>query len=168
MSPPVSQFESFFRANYTSVLRIARRVLNDDHLAEDVAQDVFIAARLRFGETEGSSHAVGWVRVAAAHAALNEARGRRRRAGRHLRAGAPAAPPGPEELVLERCSGDEVRRALGRMPPRASTVIVLRHSGLSYAEVAEAMGVKVGQVGTMLRRAEAALRKEIEHGTRLS
>ena len=45
-------------------------------------------------------------------------------------------------------------------------MLVLRHSGLSYAEVAEAMGVKVGQVGTMLRRAEASLRKEIEHAPR--
>jgi RNA polymerase sigma-70 factor (ECF subfamily) len=39
---------------------------------------------------------------------------------------------------------------------------VLRHSGLSYAEVAEAMNVKVGHVGTMLRRAESALRKELQ------
>jgi RNA polymerase sigma-70 factor (ECF subfamily) len=45
-------------------------------------------------------------------------------------------------------------------------VLVLRHSGLSYAEVADAMGVGIGQVGTMLRRAEAALRKEIERATR--
>jgi RNA polymerase sigma-70 factor (ECF subfamily) len=45
-------------------------------------------------------------------------------------------------------------------------VLVLRHSGLSYAEVAEAMDVSAGQVGTMLRRAEAALRKEVEHATR--
>jgi DNA-directed RNA polymerase specialized sigma24 family protein len=28
------------------------------------------------------------------------------------------------------------------------------------------MGVKVGQVGTMLRRAEAALRKELDRATR--
>jgi len=44
-------------------------------------------------------------------------------------------------------------------------VLLLRHSGLSYAEVAEAMGVGIGQVGTMLRRGEAALRKEIERAT---
>jgi RNA polymerase sigma-70 factor (ECF subfamily) len=44
-------------------------------------------------------------------------------------------------------------------------VLLLRHSGLSYAEVAEAMGVGISQVGTMLRRGEAALRKEIERAT---
>ena len=49
---------------------------------------------------------------------------------------------------------------------RAATVLVLRHNGLSYAEVAEAMNVKVGHVGTMLRRAESALRKELKNAPR--
>jgi len=40
-------------------------------------------------------------------------------------------------------------------------VLVLRSSGLSYAEVAEAIGVNTGQIGTLLRRAENALRKEV-------
>ncbi|MDQ2961008.1 MAG: hypothetical protein M3R48_08175 [Candidatus Dormibacteraeota bacterium] len=58
-----------------------------------------------------------------------------------------------------------LRAALRRMPRRMATVLVLRHSGLSYAEVATAMGVKQGDVGTMLRRAESALRKEVERAT---
>ena len=60
----------------------------------------------------------------------------------------------------------EVRAVLARLPRHASTVLVLRHSGLSYAEIAEAMEVRVGQVGTMLRRAEARFRKEVDRATR--
>jgi RNA polymerase sigma-70 factor (ECF subfamily) len=41
-------------------------------------------------------------------------------------------------------------------------VLALRYSGLSYAEVAEAMGIGVGQVGTVLRRAEARLKREVQ------
>jgi DNA-directed RNA polymerase specialized sigma24 family protein len=63
-------------------------------------------------------------------------------------------------------SREEVRGALGRLPRRSATVLVLRHSGLSYAEVADAMRVGIGQVGTMLRRAEGSLRKEIERAAR--
>jgi RNA polymerase sigma-70 factor (ECF subfamily) len=44
-------------------------------------------------------------------------------------------------------------------------VLVLRYSGLSYVEIAEAMGVKTTHIGTMLRRAERALRKEVERET---
>ena len=58
-----------------------------------------------------------------------------------------------------------LRAALGRMAPRPAAVLVLRAGGLSYAEVAQALGVGVGQVGTLLRRAEATLRKEVTRGT---
>ncbi|MFZ0667556.1 MAG: sigma-70 family RNA polymerase sigma factor [Acidimicrobiales bacterium] len=159
---PAETFEEFFKSNYHAVVGIAHAVLGDIHSAQDVAQDVFIAAERRFGDAENSAHAAAWVRVAAAHSALNAARGQRRRRLRHIRATNPAAPMDPEEIALDRVSQQQVRRALGRLPKRNATVLVLRHSGLSYTEIAELMNVKVGQVGTMLRRAEAALRKEIE------
>ena len=60
-----------------------------------------------------------------------------------------------------------VRQALARLAPKPATVLVLRASGLSYAEVAQALGVGIGQIGTLLRRAEAALRKEVTRGTSL-
>jgi len=160
-----SGFECFFRAHYAHVVRIAHSVVGDSHTAQDVAQDVFIAAQRRFPDPASSDHAAGWVRVAAVHAGLNAVRGRRRRDHHQLKSGVPVGPAGPEELALARASQQEVRDALGRLPRRMSTVLLLRHSGLSYAEVSEAMGVGIGQVGTMLRRAEAALRKEIEHAT---
>lgn len=80
----------------------------------------------------------------------------------------PQATPaiGPEELVIANEEGREVRTALARMPEHAATVLVLRHSGLSYAEIAGAMEVNIGQVGTMLRHAEARFRKEVDHATR--
>ena len=58
-----------------------------------------------------------------------------------------------------------VRQALARLAPKPAAVLVLRASGLSYAEVAQALGVGIGQIGTLLRRAETALRKEVTHGT---
>ena len=148
-----------------NIVRIANSVVVDSHTAQDVAQEVFIAAQRRFPDPSGSSHAVAWVRVAAVHVGLNAVRGRRRRDSRQLRAGVVVGQPGPEELALEMASRQELRGALDRLPRRTATVLILRHSGLSYAEVAETMGIGVGQVGTMLRRGEAALRKEIERAT---
>jgi DNA-directed RNA polymerase specialized sigma24 family protein len=49
-----------------------------------------------------------------------------------------------------------------KLPARAAGVLALRYSGLSYAEVGEAMGIGVGQVGTVLRRAEARLKREVQ------
>jgi RNA polymerase sigma factor (sigma-70 family) len=162
----VPAFERFFREHYPAVVRIACGVVGDSHTAHDVAQDVFIAALRRFPDPDGSGHAQAWVRVAAAHAALNAVRGQRRRDHRHQLSGIDVPPAGPEEAALDRESAAEVRQALRRLPRPAATVLLLRHSGLSYAEVAEAMNVKVGHVGTMLRRAESALRKELRYATR--
>ena len=169
-SPPqasLTAFERFFREQYPAVVRIAFGVVGDAQAAQDVAQDVFISAFRRFPDPAESDHACAWVRVAAAHTALNAIRGERRRDRRQQLSGADVSPMGPEETVLDREFRTEVRRALSRLPRRAATVLVLRHNGLSYAEVAEAMNVKVGHVGTMLRRAESALRKELQHVSRV-
>jgi RNA polymerase sigma factor (sigma-70 family) len=163
---PAAGFERFFREHYPAVVRIASGVVGEA-AAQDVAQDVFLAALRRFPDPEASGHAAAWVRVAAAHAGLNALRGERRRDRRQELTGIDVAPAGPEEAALDAESRAEVRRALARLPRRAATVLVLRHSGLSYAEVAEALNVNIGHVGTMLRRAESALRKELSDATRL-
>lgn len=159
-------FEEFFRAEYPTLVRISYGILRDSHLAEDVAQDVLIAAQRRFPEPVGSVHAQAWVKIATTHASLNALRSSRRRHDRQARAPQATTSLGPEELVVAREQQREVRAALARLPLHAATVLVLRHSGLSYVEIAEAMDVRVGQVGTMLRRAEARFRKEVDRATR--
>ena len=71
----------------------------------------------------------------------------------------------PEKVIEEAEGRREVRRALRKLAPRTAALLILRHSGLSYAEVATALGIKVGSVGTLLRRAEDALRKEVNRAT---
>ena len=159
-------FEQFFRAQYPVLVRIAYGVVRDVHLAEDVAQEVLIAVQRRFPEPHLAEHAAAWARIAATHQSLNAVRSRERSGERHKRQPLDRSPAGPEDLAIDRDEGSSVRTALSHLPRHSAAVLVLRHSGLSYAEVADAMGVKVGQVGTMLRRAEAALRKELERATR--
>lgn len=161
---PTSSFEAFYREHYRSVVRLAATVLGDVHAAEDVAQDVFLSAHSRFrGDVE---RAPGWVRVAAVHAALNVIRGERRREKRHRLAAPDESAAGPEESVMDNETRAELRRALSRLPDRSASVLVLRHGGLSYVEIADSLGIKVGQVGTLLRRAESALSKEMNRASR--
>ncbi len=49
-----------------------------------------------------------------------------------------------------------MRQILDGLPPRQSEILLLRYAGLSYREVAEAIGVAPSSVGTLLARAEAA------------
>jgi RNA polymerase sigma factor (sigma-70 family) len=159
----MAAFESFFRGHYGAVLRLAQSVVGDSQGAQDVAQDVFLAAYRRFpGDYE---QAAGWVRVAAVHTALNVLRGERRREKRQLLVQVVTSLPSVEDAVIDRERQASVRRVLRRLPRRSAAVLVMRHGGMSYVEIAEALGVKVGQVGTLLRRAESVLRKEMDRET---
>jgi RNA polymerase sigma-70 factor (ECF subfamily) len=161
-------FEALFTAEYARVAGIANRVLADPHEAEDVAQEVFIDFhRLH---SASAQYAPAWLHRAAAHAALNRLRGARRRQRREMAQSLEETEEtdrtvDPQKLLEVNEDRRLVRQALARLAPRPAAVLVLRASGLSYAEVAQALGVGIGQVGTLLRRAEAALRKEVGRGT---
>jgi RNA polymerase sigma factor (sigma-70 family) len=163
--PEQRSFEALFTAEYARVVGIANRVLADPHEAEDVAQEVFIDFhRLH---SANAQYAPAWLHRAAAHTALNRLRGARRRLRREV---SQATEEGdrtvdPQKQLEVNEDRRQVRQALGRLAPKPAAVLVLRASGLSYAEVAQALGVGVGQVGTLLRRAETALRKEVTRGT---
>ncbi|HLJ66961.1 MAG TPA: sigma-70 family RNA polymerase sigma factor [Chloroflexota bacterium] len=160
-------FDELFTRHYASVVTIAYRVLGDAHEAEDVAQDVFCAFYRR--HSPDAEYAAPWLHRAAAHTALNVVRGRRRRQQRErLEAAATERLDSSSGASLDPAlqaetaeSRKEVRAILRRLPRKSASVLALRYSGLSYAEVAAALEVSIGQVGTLLRRAEEAFRKEI-------
>lgn len=66
----------------------------------------------------------------------------------------------PEEIVMSRVMDDEVAKALEKLPePFREVVILCDIEGLSYAEVAEALGIPIGTVRSRLSRARETLRQ---------
>ncbi len=164
-------FDRLFAAEYQKVVGIAYRVLADAAEAEDTAQDVFCQFYRRY--SADVPWAAPWLYRAAAHAALNNIRGRKRRLYRETREAEDRSRAvvssghelDPQTALEEAERREEIRNALRRLPKKGAMVLALRYSGLSYGEVAAALDVNVGQVGTLLRRAEAALRKELTDET---
>ena len=153
-------FEALFRKEYARVAAIAYRVVRDADEAEDVAQDVFVSFYRKHPADAG--YAAAWLHAAAVHTALNVIRARERR-GRRETADAIArdVPVDPQQQAEEAETRTEVRGALARIEERAAALLVLRYSGLSYDEIAAALGLRRSSIGTMLRRAEEAFRKEV-------
>ncbi|WP_309229523.1 sigma-70 family RNA polymerase sigma factor [Blastococcus sp. TML/M2B] len=149
-----------FRREYPRVVAVAARVLGSRDSAEDVAQEVFLAFNR---SAVPAGEATGWLSVAAAHTALNLIRSGRRRATHEgsAAATAPTAVPDVADDVVTLEERGRVRAALARLPRKQAVALVLRHSGLSYAEVAAALDLSPGSVGTTVRRAESALREEL-------
>jgi RNA polymerase sigma-70 factor (ECF subfamily) len=154
-----ADLEQIFRTAYPRVVAVAARVLGSRDEAEDIAQEVF----LTFGRTSvPAGEAAGWLSVAAAHTALNHLRSGRRRASREEAVGDPGAmAPDVADTVVTLDERRRVRAALATLPRKQAVALVLRHTGLSYAEVAAALDLSPGSVGTTVRRAESALRKEL-------
>ncbi len=155
-----ADLEVIFRRDYRRVVGVAARVLGSRDQAEDVAQDVFLS----FGRSSvPAGQARGWLSVAAAHTALNHIRSGRRRLSREEAAGAADRPVASDvsEAVVTRDERTRVREALAQLPRKQAVALVLRHSGLSYADVAASLDLSPGSVGTTVRRAESTLREEL-------
>ena len=152
--------EEVFRREYPRVVGVAARVLGSRDQAEDVAQEVFLS----FGRSSvPAGEARGWLSVAAAHTALNLLRSGRRRATREESAAATdirvVTDVADDVVTLE--ERGRVRAALAQLPRKQAMALVLRHSGMSYADVAASLDLAPGSVGTTVRRAESTLRKEL-------
>jgi RNA polymerase sigma-70 factor (ECF subfamily) len=159
-----ADLEQVFRRDYPLVVGVAARVLGSRDEADDVAQEVFLS----FGRSSvPAEQARAWLSVAAAHTALNLLRSGRRRATREERVAASSEVVVPDvaDTVAIREERSAVRSALARLPRKHALALVLRHSGLSYADVAAALDLSPGSVGTTVRRAELALRKELHHAS---
>jgi RNA polymerase sigma-70 factor (ECF subfamily) len=163
--PPEEPFDRLFLAEYGKVVAVANRVLADRAEAEDVAQEVFLDFHRKQPPT--ASYAPAWLHRAAAHTALNRIRSSRRRLRREQVEAGNQEPRvvDPQQVVEIEEDRRRVRGALARLPVKSASVLALRYSGLSYVEVGAALGVGAGQVGTLLRRAEQALRKEMTRAT---
>ncbi len=156
------RFEQVFRRAYPRLVGLAWRVLRDRAAAEDVAQETLArladAAILDRPDDEVDA----WLTRVCLNGAANALRGRLRTTDREDRASRRELPPDgqdPAGAVVAGEDRDAVRAALAGLPERQRAVLVLRHSGYRYAEIAAAVGVAPGSVGTLLARAERAFRQ---------
>jgi RNA polymerase sigma-70 factor (ECF subfamily) len=146
-----------------AVLGIARRVLADSSLAEEVAQDTFVALWRRpgaFDPERGSLHAflVGMARNKAIDLVRRE-QVRRRAAEELLAQPAPDSIPDPSGVVE---TGD-LTASLNHLPPPQREAIVLAYfGGRTYREVAQELGIPEGTAKTRLRDGLKRLRGLLE------
>jgi RNA polymerase sigma-70 factor, ECF subfamily len=151
-------FDQFYTATYDRLLRQLALVTGDRGDAEDVLQEAYGRASMRWGRLADYEAPEAWVRRVALHLAADRARRARRRAAALLRL-RPAPPPAVE------LSADtlDLADALRRLPVGQRQAIVLHHLvGLTVNEVASQLRVPSGTVKTRLARGRAALVRHLE------
>ena len=162
----VAAYERLVERHQAAAFRVAWVVCRSAADAEEAAQDAFVKAYAALGRFRRGAPLRPWLLAIVA----NEARNRRRAAGRreHLAAraaGAEAAmvAPSAEALALEASEDEELRRALARLDDRDREVRWLRFfADLDEAETAAALGCRRGTVKSRQSRALTRLRAQLE------
>jgi RNA polymerase sigma factor (sigma-70 family) len=161
----VRAYEELVGRHADVAFRVACVMCGNAADAEEAAQDAFVKAYATLGRFRRGAPFRPWLlRIAA-----NEARNRRRAAGRRTHAEArvlaepaPLASSGAESAVLVAERDAALRAALGRLDDRDREAVYLRFFlELSEAEMAAALDCRPGTVKSRLSRALARLRAEL-------
>jgi RNA polymerase sigma-70 factor (ECF subfamily) len=155
--------------------RLALRVLRDEEAARDVVQEGFFKVYRSLERFEGRSSFYTWLYRVVMNLCLDEKR--RDRSSRHVEWDEtapvdvdPGSADAASELYRERSSPSGaleraelrglVTRAIEQLPDDARQTLVLREvEGLSYAEIADCLGVPKGTVMSRLHHARRRVRE---------
>jgi RNA polymerase sigma-70 factor (ECF subfamily) len=151
-------FEAAFRTHYRRIARVIVRVIHDPSRAEELAIEVFW--KLWRHPSAHGPQCGGWLYRSAVRAGVDELRKRARREKYERWFGVAPPPADPEQSRETSEARSRIRTVLASLRSQDAQLIALRAEGLSYEELAEALTLKPTSVGTMLRRAQDAFRKE--------
>jgi RNA polymerase sigma-70 factor, ECF subfamily len=165
----VDDVERLFRTYHGTLVRYLTRRLGDRDWAEEVAQETFVRALRQ----ERLVNERAWLFAVATNLVRDEARKdvRRRRRLTLLRAeveAAQAEEPAVEQSLERAHEAALARQALATLAERDRLALLMREEGLGYDEIASALSLSVGSVGTTLARARRRLAESYEalHGGR--
>lgn len=154
-------FGTLVERHHRRIVGIAAQMIGDFHHGEDAAQEAFVRAYRSLDRLQEPRRFGSWVGAIAGHVALDWLRAcKARPAERPLPAadflpGLPEhlAPPESEDVLAA------VRAAVLALPEDLRAALALRaQAGLSYAAIAQALGINESQVKGRIHRARQALR----------
>jgi len=164
-TPP--SWDELVRDHSARVYRLAYRLTGNSYDAEDLTQEVFVRVfRSLPGYTPGTFE--GWLHRITTNLFLDMARRRQRirfeglgdAAAGLLRDGEPT----PAQAFDARHLDSDVQAALDALAPEYRVAVVLCDiEGLSYEEIAAALGIKLGTVRSRIHRGRAQLRDALGH-----
>ena len=142
-------FEAFYVETQPEMVRVATLLVGSPDVALDLVQDCYVRVHDRWGRLDDPP---AYLRRCVANACHSHHRRQRRLRALRLR------PAEPVEL-----GADELADALTALPDRQRQAVVLRfYAGLPDAEIAAALGCRVGTVASLIHRGLAALREVLE------
>ncbi|MDQ3627811.1 MAG: RNA polymerase sigma factor SigE [Actinomycetota bacterium] len=166
-SADVGTWEEIVQQHSARVYRLAYRLTGNPHDAEDLTQEVFVRVfRSLDSFTPGSFG--GWIHRITTNLFLDKARRRSRFRFDGFIDGAeerlPSRSPSPDVAYADGRFDSDVETALAALPAEFRAAVVLCDvEGLTYEEIADVLGVKLGTVRSRIHRGRTMLRKALAH-----
>ncbi|WP_441922097.1 RNA polymerase sigma factor SigE [Marmoricola sp. RAF53] len=163
----VPSWDEIVEQHSARVYRLAYRLTGNAHDAEDLTQEVFVRVfRSLHTYTPGTFE--GWLHRITTNLFLDAARRKSRIRFDALPEDAdnrlPSAVPTPDLAYVNQMFDADVEAALAALPPDFRAAVVLCDvEGLSYEEIADVLGVKMGTVRSRIHRGRALLRNALAH-----
>ncbi|MEU2611961.1 SigE family RNA polymerase sigma factor [Micromonospora sp. NPDC007271] len=147
-----STFADFYRDTYRGLVTQLVAYTGDLPEAQDIAQEVYVRAWLRWSRLSGYDNPRAWVGKVGHHLAISRWRRARVALSTWTRHGPPAPPAEPDGATLD------LINALKRLPEPQRRALVLFHLGdLSVGDIARAEGTPEGTIKARLARGRQAL-----------
>ncbi len=164
----VNAFEKLVTEYERAVYAIAQRMTGNAEDAADMTQETFIKAYNSLSSFRGDSKFSVWLYRIANNVCLDFLRSRSRKPtvslstedddGEETQLDIADESQSPELLLENALTRDAVRRGLDSLPPDYRQILLLREiQGLSYEEIAAALGIESGTVKSRIFRARKRL-----------
>ncbi len=154
-------FDNVVLPHLDAAHRLARWLMGNEDDAQDVVQEASLRAFRYFRTFNGGNGRAWFLRIV-----RNTCRGQHVHAATDLfdeeRHSKVRVAADPETLLLQTDAAQLIKQAMGALPDRFRELLVLRElEGLSYRELADAMGIPMGTVMSSLSRARQAFRRAL-------
>ena len=159
-------FEEVYERFAGLVFGLALRMSGDPEEAADLSQETFLRVYRHLGRFRGGSSLKTWIYRVTVNCCRSKLRRRRRRAFERSVDSLEQLPDGrsgPEEQALGHDLGRRFAAALGELPVAFREAVLLRDvEGLSYGEIGDVLGVRIGTVRSRIARGRERLRGLLE------
>ena len=158
----LAAFETIYRAHSGRLYSVACRMLGNPADAEDLLQEIFLAAHRKLDSFRGESALGTWLYRLATNLCLDHLRSRAARTGQLTDAldSEPAlADAGSQRLAERTVARMDLERAMAQLPEGCRAAFVLHDvEGLEHREVADVLGIAEGTSKSQVHKARLRLR----------
>src|SRR3972149_6456635 len=165
--------KEIFDKYHKKVYRIAYGVVRHREEALDIVQEVFIKLFRSIKNFKGKSHFYTYLY----RMVMNTAIDHKRKAGKQFMSSlneegsfepSDEAEKGPERILLQKELEERVKLAMDRLPAEQKAALIFRDvEGLSYQEMAEAMGCSIGTVMSRLHYGRKSMQESLKDYVKL-